>query len=368
MKIKVIYVLSFLICLCNTNFAQKSVPNTTSPKKFSPKEFNEESPKSIIFIIADGTGLSQYSLSYYTNSNFSINRFKHIGLVTTHPNDKKKKVTDSAASGTALATGEKTYNGAISVDNNHQPIKTVLEWAIEEEMSTGLVATSTITHATPASFAAHVKSRVLQNDIAHQMASSNVNVLLGGGKKYWTENSIGKFIANNGVFIDNIEDTVPNNKNVLGLFNEDGLPPANKRVATTTKMAKKALNILEKNKNGFFLMVEESQVDWSGHSNDGVGSSSEMESLNELVNFCIDYQENNPSTLVLLTSDHECGGLAINDGENNEMNCSFTTTYHTATLVPVFAIGPGSKYFNQFLDNTDIGKKLIEYVKNNSLN
>ena len=84
--------------------------------------------------------------------------------------------------------------------------------------------------------------------------------------------------------------------------------------------------------------------------------------------FCIDYQEKNPSTLVLLTSDHECGGLAINDGKNNEMNCSFTTTYHTATLVPVFAIGPGSKYFNQFLDNTDIGKKLIEYVKKNSLN
>ena len=118
-------------------------------------------PKSIIFIIADGTGIGQYSLSYYANGEFAPARFDHIGLVATHPNDGEcsttcKRVTDSAASGTALSSGQKTYNGAIGVDNDTLSVKTMLEWAEEKNMATGLVATSSVTHATPASFAAHV--------------------------------------------------------------------------------------------------------------------------------------------------------------------------------------------------------------------
>jgi len=364
MNLKNIINLSFSLLVSNYSLGQDNVPYTTNPVEFSTQEFNTDIPKSIIFIIADGTGLSQYSLSYYTDSNFFINEFENIGLVTTHPNDGNKKVTDSAASGTALATGKKTYNGAISVNHNHEPIKTVIEWAIEKNMATGLIATSTITHATPASFAAHVSSRSMETEIANQMSNSNVNLLFGGGKKHWNKNAIENFIDNNAIFIDDIEATIPKNKNVLGLFNSDALPPANERKATTTKMTKKAIQILEQNKNGFFLMVEESQIDWAGHANDGLGTAIEMESLNEVVKFCLEYQKNNPSTLVVLTSDHECGGLGIDDGKNNEMVCSFTTKYHTASMVPVFATGPGSKYFNQFLDNTDIGKKLIEYVQN----
>ena len=103
-------------------------------------------PESIIFIIADGTGIGQYTLSYYANGEFAPARFDHIGLVATHPNDGEctttcKRVTDSAASGTALSAGEKTYNGAIAVDNDKNPVKTMLEWAQENGMSTGLVAT-----------------------------------------------------------------------------------------------------------------------------------------------------------------------------------------------------------------------------------
>jgi len=364
MNLKNLLNLTLLLLISNYTFGQDNVPYTTNPVEFASKESNDDVPKSIIFIIADGTGLSQYSLSYYTDSNFFINEFEYIGLVTTHPDDGNKKVTDSAASGTALATGKKTYNGAIAVNHNHEPIKTVIEWAIEKNMATGLIATSTITHATPASFAAHVSSRRMENEIANQMATSKVNLLFGGGKKYWSTNAVENFIKNNAVLIEDIETSIPKNKNVLGLFNYDALPAANKRKATTTKMTKKALEILKNDNNGFFLMVEESQIDWAGHANDGLGTALEMESLNELVKFCLEYQKSNPSTLVVLTSDHECGGLGIDDGTGNNMTCSFTTTYHTASMVPVFATGPGSKYFNQFLDNTDIGKKLIEYVKN----
>ena len=123
-----------------------------------------EAPKSIIFIISDGTGIGQYTVSYYANGEFAPARFDHIGLVATHPNDGEcstscKRVTDSAASGTALSAGQKTYNGAIAVDVDKNPVKTMLEWAQEKGMATGLVATSTVTHATPASFGAHVDYR-----------------------------------------------------------------------------------------------------------------------------------------------------------------------------------------------------------------
>ena len=130
-------------------------------------------PRSIIFIIADGTGIGQYSLSYYANGSFAPARFDHVGLVATHPNHGEcattcKRVTDSAASGTALSAGIKTYNGAIGVDRDTLAIKTMLEWAEEKNMATGLVASSTVTHATPASFAAHIDSRRKEKEIAHQ--------------------------------------------------------------------------------------------------------------------------------------------------------------------------------------------------------
>ena len=125
----------------------------------------------IIFIISDGTGIGHYSLSYYANGPFSPARFEHVGLVATHPSHGEcaatcKRVTDSAASGTALSSGIKTYNGAIGVDRDTLAIKTMLEWAEEKGMATGLVATSTVTHATPASFAAHVDYRKKEREIA----------------------------------------------------------------------------------------------------------------------------------------------------------------------------------------------------------
>ena len=113
-------------------------------------------PKSIIFIIAGGAGIGQYSLSYYSNDNFPFNQFQNIGLVATHPNDGYKKVTDSSASATALSTGKKTYNGAVAVNLDGAPIKTVLEIAKEYQMSTGIVSSSSVTDATPASFLTHI--------------------------------------------------------------------------------------------------------------------------------------------------------------------------------------------------------------------
>lgn len=326
-------------------------------------------PESIIFIIADGTGVGQYTLSYYANGEFAPARFDHIGMVATHPNDGEcttscKRVTDSAASGTALSAGQKTYNGAIAVDNDKNPVKTMLEWAQEKGMSTGLVATSSVTHATPASFAAHVDYRKKEHEIAQQYATANVDVILGGGKKFWPDSLITFYKSQGAQFIEDINTPLEENKRLLGLFADRGLSKVYEgtREVSTTQMAKVALSKLDKNENGFFVMIEESQVDWGGHSNNGQYIKGEMQSLNNLVNYILDYQENNPNVLVVLTADHECGGVAVHDSEGGDLEIRFTSDYHSANFVPIFATGPGASVFDAFIDNTEIGKQLIKYI------
>ena len=328
-----------------------------------------DAPKSIIFIIADGTGVGQYTVSYYANGEFAPARFDHIGLVATHPNDGEcssscKRVTDSAASGTALSAGLKTYNGAIAVDVDKNPVKTMLEWAQENGMATGLVATSTVTHATPASFGAHVDYRKKEAEIAQQFAVADIDVILGGGKKFWPDSLISVYENRGGQFISDINTTIDSNKRLLGLFADSGLEKVhNGRDVSTTQMAKLALENLDKDPDGFFVMIEESQVDWGGHSNSAEYIKGEMKSLNDLVNFALDYQSTHPDVLVVLTADHECGGVAVHDGSNGDLDIRFTSDYHSANFVPIWATGPGASVFDAFMDNTEIGKRLIEYIQ-----
>ena len=348
-----------------------SMPHKNYTLDDAPSETNNV-PRSIIFIIADGTGIGQYSLSYYANGPFAPARFEHIGLVATHPNHGEcattcKRVTDSAASGTALSAGIKTYNGAIGVDRDTLAIKTMLEWAEEKGMSTGLVATSTVTHATPASFAAHVDSRRKEKEIAMQFAESEVDVILGGGKKFWPDSLIAAYESRGGQFIDNIDAPLKPNKRLLGLFADNALPPVHEgRNPSTTDMTRLALSKLEQNPNGYFVMIEESQVDWGGHSNSAEYIKGEMASLNELVDFALDYQIEHPDVLVVLTADHECGGVAVHDAKDSDLKIRFTSDYHSANFVPIWATGPGSEVFDAFMDNTEIGQQLISYIKKQS--
>ena len=331
----------------------------------------ENLPKSIIFVIADGTGIGHYTLSYYSNELFPYRDFDYIGLVATHPDDCSKggcdtgfkKVTDSASSATAYSTGRKTFNGAIGVSKDNQKLETVVEIAEKYKMNTGLIATSTITHATPASFASHVNSRKEEYEIARQLSLSDVDLLFGGGKYFWPDSIIDNFINKNGVLIEDINDEINSDSRVLGLFSDKALPKHSEgRIPKTVDMAKKALNFLSSKKNNFFLMIEESQVDWGGHRNDGQYIKDEMESLSELISYLIEYQKEHPEILLVLTSDHECGGVAIHDHDDGNMHVNFTSTYHTANFVPIWATGPGSTYFGNFLDNTDVGNLLIDFV------
>ncbi len=339
---------------------------------FMAQAAGQELPRSIILVIADGTGVGQHTLSYYHNDRYSPAAFKHVGLMATHPADKTK-VTDSAAAGTALSTGVKTYNGAIAVDESKQPVKTVLEYALEKGMATGLVATSTITHATPAAFAAHVDSRNKYAEIARQMANAKVTVLFGGGRKHFLSKAKGGLqetdlldaMAARGVqVVASIEEPIDENRPVVGLFSEEHLSAANKeRQPTTTAMALRALEVLDNDPDGFFLMVEESQVDWGGHDNDYDYVKSEMASLNDLIDALLAYQAAHPQVLVVLTADHETGGLAMQNVRSVPgLSAAWTTKDHTGNLLPVFSTGPGGEAFDAVVDNTFIGQTLIRYV------
>jgi len=354
----------------------------------------QDIPRSIILVVADGAGIGHYTLSYYHNDSFAPATFQHVGLSTTHPADSGR-VTDSAASGTALSAGVKTNNGLIALDVDSIAVKTVLEYAQEKGMATGLVATYVITHATPAVFAAHVDNRYDYPEIARQMLDAKVDVLFGGGRRLFLSEEEGgpqainllDSIAAEGVqVIDTLDGTIDESRPVIGLFADGDLPHADRdRQPTTTAMALQALEILDNDPDGFFLMVEESQVDGGGHANNYEYARSEMASLNDLIDAMLAYQASHPEVLVLLVSDHDTGGLAMQNrfisyirqriiirrwffwrqemtSSDNQLIAGWTSRDHTSNMVPIFATGPGSEVFDAVVDNIFIGQTLIEYV------
>ena len=188
-------------------------------------------------------------------------------------------------------------------------------------------------------------------------------MILGGGKKFWPDSLIAAYESRGGQYINKIDAPLEPGKRLLGLFADKALPPVHEgRNPTTTQMAEMALNKLEQNQNGFFVMIEDSQVDWGGDANSAEYIQGEMASLNELINFTLDYQASHPNVLVVLTADHECGGVAVHDGKGGELDIRFTSDYHSANFVPIWATGPGAEVFDAFMDNTEIGKQLIEYI------
>lgn len=297
---------------------------------------NTTNPKNIIFMVGDGMGPT-YNSAYRhfadkpETAELESTAFdKYLrGQQKTDPKDPKATITDSAAAATAFSTGVKTFNGAISVDNQKNKLKSVLEQAKENGKSTGLVVTSEVTDATPAAYAAHVDSRKKKNEIAKQFydlkinGNHSVDVILGGGKKYFDEkngNLIDKFKSDGYDFVSNKNELLnAKSDKLLGLFAEENMPLQIDAPAENPKLAEMqaaALKRLEKNKNGFFLMVEGSSIDKAGHPNDITGVMSEMSGFEEAFAQAIAYAEAHPDTLVVATADHSTGGLAMAKGED----------------------------------------------------
>jgi alkaline phosphatase len=294
------------------------------------KEQNGEI-KNIIFLIGDGMGVSFTSGYRYFKDNPDTLELEStefgpylVGQQTTFPNDPRHNVTDSAASATAMATGVKTYNGAIGIGNDHSKLKSVLEAAKEKGKATGLVATAQITHGTPAAFGAHVFQRKSMSAIADDYYQDLVNgthkidVLLGGGSEWFIRNDrnlVEDFVKDGYSYVRNLEELQNDpSPQVLGLFAKKGFPKMIDRpkgVPSLADMAGSAIERLSKNDKGFFLMIEGSQIDWAAHDNDIVGVMSEMEDFEEAFKAAINFAKKDGQTLVIATADHSTGGYTI---------------------------------------------------------
>jgi len=287
--------------------------------------------QNVIFLIGDGMGNS-YTTGYRTlkddpnTPEMEDTKFDPylVGMQSTHSWDPEESVTDSAAAATSMSAGIKTYNGAIAVDLEKKDVKTVLEQAKENGQSTGLVATSQINHATPAAFGSHDESRNNYNEIADDYYDDLINgehkvdVLLGGGTSYFVrdDRDITKEFEKDGYSYVTTRDEMLNDKNeqILGLFAPKGLDKKIDRPAeqpSLKEMTNTALERLNKNDKGFFLMVEGSQIDWAGHDNDVVAAMSDMEDFEEAFQAAIDFAKKDKNTLVIATADHSTGGMAM---------------------------------------------------------
>ena len=347
----------------------------------------ETKVKNVILLIGDGMGLSQVSTAFYYNNNVAPNfaKFKHIGLINT--SSAREKITDSAAGATAFATGTRSYNGAISVDTNKKSLPTILEYAEKKDVKTGLVATSSIVHATPASFYAHVDSRSKYEDIAKFLPKSGVDFFAGGGLKFFNKRSDGSDyfteLIKKGYQMDT---TVLSNDLKLNiakkygfLLAEDGMDSKLEGRGDFLREATDlALRYLTKSETGFFLMIEGSQIDWEGHACNTEGIIQEVKDFDRAIGEAINFASVNANTLVIVTADHETGGFALSPkGEKGSWNSNeldpkfyqgadneeYSYAAHTATLIPVFAYGAGAEEFMGIYDNNEIFHKIMKLTR-----
>jgi alkaline phosphatase len=354
---KVVFLLLSLVFLISCAEKESTALRTPSVSK---------KPKNIILVEGDGTGLSQISAAqFFKEGPSNYDRFPVVGLIKTSASSDL--ITDSAASATSFATGVKTYNGAIGVNPDTLAMPNLIEIVSKNGLRTGIVVTSTITHATPACFYAHVKNRNLHEEIADFLPKSDVDFFAGAGLKYFNQRKDNLNLLNlfheNGFIIDTISLKNHADADKLGfLLAPESMPTmAEGRGSFLEDASKMALERLS-NENGFFLMVEGSQVDWGGHDNDANYLIAELIDLDNTLGALLDFAIADGETLVIVTADHETGGftLAAKDGDYNTIVPSFSTKNHSGTMVPVFAFGPGASEFGGIYENTEIFHKILK--------
>lgn len=330
-------------------------------------------PLSIILMIADGGGLDYWSAAKLTSSvPLAIEEFPVVGLVDTR--SANARATDSGAGATAYAAGVRTLNYVIGVGPDSTPVQTVLELAESKGWSTGMVATSAITHATPAAFGAHVPDRNMYYEIARQLADQRIEVLLGGGRQYFQaatrDDGVdlmprltrgATYVEDPDTFLTLDPDTV---RALVGLFADNQPPRAPGRAPLLGEMTRTALAVLEKDRDGFFLMVEGSQIDWRGHENAPLRDVvAEVQDFDLAIREALLFQERRPNTLIVVTADHSTGGLALHADDLGVFRAHYTTAGHTAGMVPLFARGPNAAAFGGIMDNDRVGRLLLQMVR-----
>ncbi|MFZ1731793.1 MAG: alkaline phosphatase [Bacteroidota bacterium] len=356
----------FLWLLIILSFAAAASPSRSNAQS--------EAPENIIFLIGDGMGAGQLTVMKTVLGGIALDAFPVAGFSMTQSlNDF---ATESAAGGTALSTGERTNNYMISQRPDGTALPTLLEAARVRGKGVGVVVTSSLTHATPASFLSHVPNRKMEFDIALQIAGSGADVLIGGGRRFFLpqekggdrkdgRNVIAEMQADGYVYADTIDAALPARGRLLWLLADEGLPSASKRAYSLKDLVKAAIALLSQNGNGFVLVVEGSQIDWAAHDNDFAELKAELRDFDGAISAALSFAEKNAKTLLVVTADHETGGLAVigNKPDGSDMQGKWIWGEHTGNMVPVFAMGPGSYIFGGIHRNNEIGRMLHDLLK-----
>ena len=366
----------FISLLLMLNLVACGAPaeNNTITKEQIQKIVNGEftTPKNIIVIIGDGMGPNDIALAQqYADGVYDfglvLNQIPNHGLATTHSADND--VTDSAASGTALATGVKTNNGYIGKDPQGNDLKNLAEIARENGKKIGIITDEDISGATPSAFVVHNISRDNRKELVSAMVKFKPDVLMSQdySNVYGYLDSEAQEIFNNEYVVardfDRFEAALasdPNNEKPFWGFLNGYSTVASDNLAQCTEIA---LSRLE-SENGFFLMIESAGTDKFGHGGNMKGKLNSVVNLDRTVAAVLKFMEENPDTLLLITSDHETGGVQLPVTGNERLNELLTVSGHTATPVRVFGVGKGTEYFSgKTVDNTDIAKFLIDAIK-----
>ena len=349
------------------------------------KRISEERPRNLILMIGDGMGVGAIMQAVVAQGPSSFGRFHRGGIMTTYPLNDDNWVTDSAASATAMATGSKTVRGLLNLrpkaDGGYDTLSVFTGVAKKRGKSVGLVVTCAITNATPAAFYAHSK-RYDEQTIARQFVQSRlVDVAFGGGSSLFLPKSVENGSREDGLnLLGELEKqgyavlTSPaelkkldplKTKKVVGLFAPGALAKAPERTPALPEMVEKALAILNENPQGFFLMVEGSQIDWAAHDHDAAWETAETLEFEKAVSKVLDFAEKDGHTLVLVTADHETGGLALVGGSQSghTVESRYLLKEHSANPVAFFVNGPSADRFGGMIDNTTIGKVFRELLQ-----
>ena len=328
---------------------------------------NPPQPKNVILLIGDGFGIGHLTLTKNVRKDaFRIGTMPVVGLFTTNCADRA--VTDSAAGATALATGSKTNYEMVSLDpKTLAPLPTVLERAEGVGKATGLVTTTYFWDATPSAFAAHAKHRH-DPGIDAQILSSGVDIVAGTGlDKFGTQENpvpVDRLASTHGFILitEPKQLAVARGPKLLACFPSQ-VRDVDTPGAELPVLTRWALERLSADPDGFFLMVEHEGVDGSSHQNQIEDLRKVVTSFDEAVGVALDFAKKRGDTLVVVTSDHETGGMRVSETKMRSLfRVEWSTTDHTGEAVAVFAYGPGAAVFGGFQDNTDVGKKLLELV------
>lgn len=341
---------------------QRTFKNTVFSEVYQPKfgYENQKTPvKNVILLIGDGNGLSQISSSVLANKGqLTLTQLKNIGLIKTTATDNF--TTDSAAGATAFATGKKTKNRFIGVNSDGKPTPNMTEVLSGKGFSTGIITTDEIVGATPSAFYAHQKDRGMEKEIAQDLTKSKLTFFAAGGKS--KVSGLNHFkLANNAVEVGESKA-----KNLAYYLSENGVPQVLKgRGNLLAETVENGLKFLNSKKKPFFMMVEAAQIDSGGHSNTTGTIVTEGIDFDRAITKAIQFADENPGTLVVITADHETGGFSIPHGDmkTSTIEGDFTTDDHSATLIPVFSYGSGSENFIGVYENNEIFHKILKSLK-----